>query len=227
MGALTLSKIDRLYWMGRYAERVNTTLHFLMNYYDQTIDGQPVDHRQICDQLAVPNIYKDNEDFIRNFMFDETNPDSLYTAADHMLGNGMTLRETIKSETLAYLQMAFNYLVRAKNSTSPMIEAQSMIDALMAFRGSFDDTVEDEGIRDIIKCGFTSERCSLYLRLGYPDKLCLKEMGKLIARVRHTPVRTRSYAFAELLKATAAGDGGRLPLDRSDLIHASEELVEI
>ena len=35
MGSLTLSKIDRLYWMGRYAERVNTTLRFLMKYYDQ------------------------------------------------------------------------------------------------------------------------------------------------------------------------------------------------
>ena len=206
MGSLTLSKIDRLYWMGRYAERVNTTLRFLMKYYDQLIDGQPMDHREICERLTVPDIY---------------------TAADRMLGNGMMLRETISSSTLSYLQMAFNDLVSAKKSDCPMIEVQAMIDSIMAFRGSFDDTVEDEGVRNVVKCGWTAERCILYLRLGEPDRMCLKEMSKLIDRVKRTPVRTRSFAFAELLKAMALGDGGKLPEERGDLIHAAEELVEI
>ncbi|MCI6101290.1 MAG: alpha-E domain-containing protein [Selenomonas sp.] len=227
MGSLTLSKIDRLYWMGRYAERVNTTLRFLMKYYDQLIDGQPMDHREICERLTVPDIYTGNEDFISRFTFDETNPDSIYTAADRMLGNGMMLRETISSATLSYLQMAFNDLISAKKSDCPMIEVQAMIDSIMAFRGSFDDTVEDEGVRNVVKCGWTAERCILYLRLGEPDRMCLKEMGKLIDRVKRTPVRTRSFAFAELLKATAVGDGGKLPEERGDLIHAAEELVEI
>nr|WP_294152407.1 circularly permuted type 2 ATP-grasp protein [uncultured Selenomonas sp.] len=31
------------------SERVNTTLRFLMKYYDQLIDGQPMDHREICE----------------------------------------------------------------------------------------------------------------------------------------------------------------------------------
>ncbi|WP_366209032.1 alpha-E domain-containing protein [uncultured Selenomonas sp.] len=154
-------------------------------------------------------------------------PDSIYTAADRMLGNGMMLRETISSSTLSYLQMAFNDLVSAKKSDCPMIEVQAMIDSIMAFRGSFDDTVEDEGVRNVVKCGWTAERCILYLRLGEPDRMCLKEMSKLIDRVKRTPVRTRSFAFAELLKATALGDGGKLPEERGDLIHAAEELVEI
>ena len=106
-------------------------------------------------------------------------------------------------------------------------EVQAMIDSIMAFRGSFDDTVEDEGVRNVVKCGWTAERCILYLRLGEPDRMCLKEMSKLIDRVKRTPVRTRSFAFAELLKATALGDGGKLPEERGDLIHAAEELVEI
>ena len=227
MGSLTLSKIDRLYWMGRYAERVNTSLRFLMKYYDQLIDGHPMDHREICERLTVPDIYTGNDDFITRFIFDENNPDSIYTAADRMLGNGMMLRETISSGTLSYLQMAFNDLVAAKKSDCPMIEAQAMIDSIMAFRGSFDDSVEDEGVRNIVKCGWTAERLVLYLRFGIADRMCLKEMGKLIDRVRRTPVRTRSFAFAELLKAAAVGDGGKLPDERGDLIHAAEELVEI
>lgn len=227
MGALTVSKIDRLYWMGRYAERVNTTLRFLMKYFDQLIDGHPMDHREVCARLTVPDVYTDDEDFLRRFTFDGDNPDSLFVAADRMLGNGMMLRETISSGTLSYLQMAFNHLVAAKSSDSPMLEAQAVIDDIMAFRGSFDDTVEDEGVRNVIKCGFTAERVSLYLRLAYPDSWCLKEMSKLIDRVNRTPVRTRSMALAALLQATAAGDSAQLPEERDDLVRAAEELVEI
>lgn len=227
MGALTLNKMDRLYWMGRYAERVNTTLRFLMDYYDELIDGKPMDYKEICDRLALPDVYEDNVDFMKKYTFDETNPDSLYTAADRMLGNGMTLRETIGSATLSYLQMAFNSLIRAKSSSAPSLDAQAVIDSIMAFRGSFDDAVDDEGIRDLIKSGFAVERCSLYLRLGYPDRLCLKEMSKLLSRVKKTPVRTRSLSFSELLKATAGGDTGTLPEDRTGLILSAEALIEI
>ncbi len=216
MGSLTLSKIDRLFWMGRYAERVNTTLRFMMKYDDQLIDGHPIDFHVICDRLSMPDIYTSDDDFVARFTFDEDNPDSIYTAADRMLGNGMMLRETISSVTLSYLQMAFNYLVAAKSGECALIKLQSVIDSIMAFRGSFDDTVEDEGVRNIVKCGWTAERCVLYLRLGEPDRLCLAEISKFISRVQRTPV-----------KATVVGESGTLPDERGDLIHAAEELVEI
>ena len=161
--------------MGRYAERVNTTLRFMMKYDDQLIDGHPIDFHVICDRLSMPDIYTSDDDFVARFTFDEDNPDSIYTAADRMLGNGMMLRETISS----------------------------------------------------VKCGWTAERCVLYLRLGEPDRLCLAEISKFISRVQRTPVRTRSFAYAELLKATVVGEGGTLPDERGDLIHAAEELVEI
>jgi len=227
MGSLTVSKIDRLYWLGRYAERVNTTLRFLMQYYDQLIDGHPMDYREICERLTLPDIYTNNEDFLQRFTFERDNPDSIYTATDRMLGNGMMLRETISSSTLSYLQLAFNALLAAEKSDSPILETQALIDAIMAFRGSFDDTVDDPGVRNVVKCGWTAERCILYLRLGAPDRQCLKEMSKLIDRVHRTPVRKRSFALAALLQATAAGDNGHLPPERGDLIHAAEELVEI
>lgn len=227
MGALTLNKIDRLYWMGRYAERVNTTLMFLMEYYDEMIDGDPMPHEEFCERLTLPDVYKDNTEFLRNYTFDENNPDSVYVAADRMLGNGMTLRETISSETLSYLQMAMNSLEAAKTSSAPILNAQEARDAIMAFRGSFDDKVEDKGVRNIVKCGWTAERISIYLRLGYPDNLCAPEINKLLYRVTRAPVRIRSSAFAKLLAAISGGDEAPLKGDREDLIEAAEELVEI
>lgn len=227
MGSLTLSKMDRLYWMGRYAERVNTTVRFLMDYYDQLIDGTPMPHEEFCRRLTLPDVYASDTSFLYHYVYDRDNPDSLRVAADRMIGNGMTLRETIGSATLSYLQLAVNNLDAAENSDSPMIYAQRMLDDLMAFRGSFDDKVEDESIRDLIKCGLQTERVSLYLRLGYPDAVCQKEIGKLLSRVRRTPVRTKSAAFSQLLLAHANGDGAVLPEDRSRLVEAAETLIEI
>ena len=39
MGPVTLSKQNRLFWLGRYAERVYTTIQVLMQDYDSLIDG--------------------------------------------------------------------------------------------------------------------------------------------------------------------------------------------
>lgn len=227
MGSLTVNKIDRLFWMGRYAERVNTTLRFMMEYYDDLIDGNPMPHQEFCKRLTLPDIYKSDSDFAYSYIFDKENPDSLMTAADRMLGNGMTLRETISSGTLSYLQLAVNYLVAASMSESPLIEIQQVIDSIMAFRGSFDDNVEDEAIRDIIKSGCNVEKLSLFLRLGYPDKLCMREINKLINRIKRIQVPTRSKAFAEILKVSDPSDNGALPNDRTELINAVEELFEI
>lgn len=227
MGSLTVNKIDRLYWMGRYAERVNTTLRFMMKYYDDLIDGNPMPHAEFCKRLTLPDVYKSDSEFAYSYIFNKENPDSLMTAADRMLGNGMTLRETITSGTLSYLQLAVNYLIAASKSESPLIEIQKTIDSIMAFRGSFDDNVDDETIRDIIKGGCNVEKLSLFLRLGYPDKLCMKELNKLINRVKKMQFRTRSSSFAEILKVSDPSDNATLPSDRTELINAVEELFEI
>ena len=39
--AISANKANRLYWLGRYTERVYLSLHFLRRYYDQMIDGHP------------------------------------------------------------------------------------------------------------------------------------------------------------------------------------------
>lgn len=38
---ISAMKANRLYWLGRYTERVYTSLHFLRRCYDRMIDGQP------------------------------------------------------------------------------------------------------------------------------------------------------------------------------------------
>ena len=46
MDPVTVSKQNRLYWLGRYAERVYTTLQNMMKLYDGNIDGETVEYTE-------------------------------------------------------------------------------------------------------------------------------------------------------------------------------------
>ena len=106
MDTVTLSKQNRLFWLGRYASRTYVTVRYMMKQLDTLIDEKPVAYEDFCRRMGIPCTYKDSEDFCRKYLFDSTDPCSVSSCVEAMLGNGMTLRETITSPTLAYLQMA-------------------------------------------------------------------------------------------------------------------------
>ena len=39
MGDMSINKASRLFWLGRYYERVATTLTYFWSWYDRLIDG--------------------------------------------------------------------------------------------------------------------------------------------------------------------------------------------
>ena len=41
--AISSGKANRLFWLGRYAERAYLSLHFLRRYFDLYLDGNEVD----------------------------------------------------------------------------------------------------------------------------------------------------------------------------------------
>ena len=186
MDTMSVSKASRLFWLGRYYERVATTLAYLWSWYDKMIDGSPIDYAAFCSALEIDCAYENAEDFMRRYVFDRNNPESLRACADAMLGNGMMLRETIGSRTLAYLELAVNALESGKDSANPTLPLQRVIDWIMAFRGSYDDRIDDENVRNIIKCGAGVERLSLYLRLAWRTEFIQPEVGKLIKRMNRT-----------------------------------------
>ena len=57
MGIISLEHTDRLYWLGRYTERVYTTLRLYIERYDELIDGEPLAYRRFCAELDIPDIY--------------------------------------------------------------------------------------------------------------------------------------------------------------------------
>ena len=170
MDTVTLSKQNRLFWLGRYAERVYVTVQYMMEQMDRLVDGLPVNYEDFCARLGIACPYTDAEDFCRRYL-----QSSAASSVDAMLGNGTVLRETLTSPTLAYLQMAQSAMDQAARSEAPAVQLQWVLDDIMAFRGSFDDTVDAETARNITKTGSMVERAE-------PDAAPGLARGPLAAR---------------------------------------------
>ena len=205
MGIISIEKADRLFWIGRYTERVFTTLVTFFDYFDQMIDGDQDAYKKFCEKVAIPDIYGDKETFIRRYLFDPEDPNSVYSNLDRAYGNAMVMRDEISSHTLAYIQMAQDCLKMA-DTYAPHYDLQQVIDYLHAFWGCVDDRVDDEECRNLMKCGKYLERLDLYMRLGYPTKNIEKEYSKFLNRLHRIHFGYNLSAEAALTEIINQGD---------------------
>ena len=77
MGIISVEQASRLYWLGRYTERVYTTIRMFFDSYDRMIDEEKESYITFCSSIDIPNIYESKEDFLKRYPFDETNQDSI------------------------------------------------------------------------------------------------------------------------------------------------------
>lgn len=210
MGAISIEKADRLFWLGRYGERVLTTLMTYFEFYDEMIDGDEEAYRTFCEKISIPDIYGSKENFQQRYLFDQGDPNSIISNMERAFDNAVVMRGELGTYTLAYIQMALDVL-KGKNgkADAPVYDLQQVIDYLNAFWGCMDDQVEDEACRNIIKCGKYLERLDLYMRLGYPAGAIEKEYSKFCNRLHRSGISYRRDREAALAGIVALGEGWR------------------
>ena len=186
MGIISVEQADRLFWLGRYTERVYTTVRLYFHSFDSMIDEIMDSYQQFCELIDIPNIYSDKDDFMKRYPFDEENPDSIIRNLNRAYDNAIVLRESIGSEALSYIQLAIYEMNRAKISDAPLIEMQSVVDNILAFWGTVDDQIDDLRIRNLIKAGKRIERVDLYARLEVEPMELVREVNRLIPRVERS-----------------------------------------
>ena len=120
MGIISVEQADHLFWLGRYTERVYTTLRFYFPKFDSMIDETVDSYQAFCESIDIPNIYTSKEDFLRRYPFDADNPDSIISNLNRAYDNAIVLRESIGSEALSYIQLAIYDMNKAAAITSPM-----------------------------------------------------------------------------------------------------------
>lgn len=186
MDIISVEQTNRLLWLGRYTERVYTTLRLYSNSFDMMIDEITDSYAGFCNMIDIPDIYGSKEVFQEKYPFDERNPDSIVSNLNRAYDNAIVLREEIGSEALSYIQLAIYDMNRARVSRAPLIEMQRVIDNILAFWGIVDDSIDSEHVRNIIKCGKRIERIDLYARLGIARKELVREIHRLAPRLERS-----------------------------------------
>lgn len=198
MGIISVENTDRLYWLGRYSERVYTTIRLFAKSFDNMIDLSIDSYAEFCKNLDIPNIYTSRENFVLRYCFDEEDPNSIYSNLMRAYDNCVTLREEIGSETVSYIQLAVYEMNRARVSQSPLIELQKVTDNILAFWGIVDDNIDSQNVRNIIKVGKRIERLDLYGRLHMPREEMLREVHRLAGRIPQTCLKYKEENLKEL-----------------------------
>lgn len=221
MGVKSIEVTNRLFWLGRYSERVYTTLQLFAKRYDQMLDQEDT-YGEFCQSLEIPNIYPTAQNFLRRYPFDESDPNSIASNLLRAYDNGIELRQEIGTEELSYIQLAVYGMNKARNSPSPMLEFQNIADNILAFWGIIDDQVEDENTRNIIKVGKRVERIDLYARLRVPRADMVREIRRLLGRIDRCTVCYHANRRSELTRLAEAER-----LDYAAIIDCIEHLTEV
>ncbi|MFI3304377.1 MAG: alpha-E domain-containing protein [Rikenellaceae bacterium] len=168
---ITADKANRLFWLGRYAERVYMSMHLLRYYYDKVIDGDIANLKEYYNCLGVNTIGQDEESeaFQISQLYDHSNICSIASSIDGANDNCIFLRRDIKSESLSYIQMARTVIDEHRaNNEKNITLLQPVTDYMLAFFGSIDERVFDERIRNFLKVGRFVENIDLHIRFHYP-----------------------------------------------------------
>ena len=200
MGIISVEQVDHLYWLGRYTERVYTTLKIYSESFDRMIDESEDSYQKNCESLDIPNIYESKEDFLRRYPFDNSVPDSIISNLNRAYDNAIVLRETIGSEALSYIQLSIYAMNNASMSDAPLIDLQQIMDDILSFWGMVDDQIDSEQIRNIIKAGKRIERIDLYARLEVEKTRLVREVHRMIPRVLRSGMK---YNEASLSKVSS------------------------
>ena len=206
MGIISLDKSSRLIWLGRYTERTFTICRTLSRYYDRMIDRDEFAYREFLDCLGLPYIYGSRDAFIKTYIYDSGDPNSLASQLSRALDNAIEMREELTSDTLCYIQMAQDALREDREQSAPMLTLQEVVDDLFAFWGSADDNIASEECRTLIKCGKYVERLDLYVRLGYGFREVEKEASKLLNRLAKSHFPNREEDAQKLREYTKDAD---------------------
>ena len=209
MGIISLNKASRLYWLGRYTERVYTGLKKAKPLYEISVDGGEGDFADYCRRLGIPGRYADTADFCKRYFFDRNDPNSLASSLIYAYDNAVVLRDTLSTGTLSYIQLAMNAMEKASRSDTPGVQLQWVLDDILAFRGSCEENIYDEETRSILRLGTSVERVDLYLRLDEEREITRREFERLFNRLyktKLTPDRNRLEVLVDTLLDSSGPD---------------------
>lgn len=183
MDNVSVNKANCLYWLGRYAERAYKISQLVMEFYDKMVDLDATAYDDFCAKLGLNYKFNNKREFLKTLITDKECSSSIAYSLGMAYDNSIILREQIDTETVAYIQLAYNNVMRMFNDSCRIFDLQNVIDNLMSFWGAVDDYIIEDSVRDAIKAGKYVERLDLFCRFGrgmYKIDGCKRRLGRYI-----------------------------------------------
>lgn len=183
MDNVSVNKANCLYWLGRYAERAYKISQIITEFYDRMVDFEEKAYDDFCAKLGLDYKFNNKEEFLKTMITDKDCTSSVAYSLSMAYDNSIVLREQIDTETVAYIQLAYNNVLRSFNGECRVFDLQKVIDNLMSFWGAVDDYIIEDNVRDAIKIGKYIERLDLFYRFGrnaYKINGCKRRLSRYI-----------------------------------------------
>ncbi len=174
---------NRLFWLGRYAERGYLFLHLMRKAYDEVLDVPVGETPVYSDFLKKLDVYTEGSlDTSYQIMDQLYNPDtvtSLRSIIEFMMDNAIVLRTEIMTESFSYIEICRD-LIRAKSiaQDTNITNLQPITDALLSFWGSVQERVYGRS-RTFLMLGRLVEHLDMNIRFDYKHYRIQEAMSEL------------------------------------------------
>jgi len=168
---LNANKANRLFWLGRYAERGYLFLHLMRKAYDEVLDVPVGETPVYSDFLKRLDVFvegsMDTSYQIMNQLYNPNTVSSLRSIIEYMMDNAIVLRTEILTESFSYIEICRD-LIRAKSIShdTNITSLQPITDALLSFWGSIDERVYGK-TRTLLMLGKMVEHMDMNIRFDY------------------------------------------------------------
>ncbi|MBQ0057983.1 MAG: alpha-E domain-containing protein [Bacteroidales bacterium] len=199
---LSANTCNRLFWLGRYAERGYLFLHLMRKAYDEVLDVPVGETPVYSDFLKKLDVYIEGSlDTSYQIMDQLYNPEtvtSLRSIIEYMMDNAIVLRTEIRTESFSYIEMCRD-LIRVKSiqKDSNITNLQPITDALLAFWGSIQERVYGRA-RTFLMLGKMIEHIDMNIRFDYKHYRIEEAMGVLEKFIEDEPALVDKVIIAKL-----------------------------
>ena len=178
---ITRTKADQLFWLGRYSERVYTTLKRFFATYDANVDLETKDYSEFCRELDIPfDPEASVESVMSEILYNPDSPVSVCSSMRAAFGNAILLRPELGTETSSYVELALINLRGSKDPGARLPKHRTVRDDLLAFWGSVEDGMASSEAKALLFFGKYVERIELWSRFGVAEEELDRPVRKLI-----------------------------------------------
>ena len=210
---VTQAQANQLLWLGRYTERVFTTLVRFSETYDANVGLGTKDFSALCNGLGAPfDAQVPAEELVSKILYDEDSPFSVCSSMRCAFGNAIMLRPELGTDTTSHIELALLSLRRSKDPEKRLSGHRAVRDSLLAFWGAVEDGACPDETRALLFLGKYLERVELWSRFGVCESRLDRPVRKLVfflGYVRHPeclPIDTSLAALEVAVRERGYGE---------------------